>query len=182
MPDKPPRIAARGRPGDSDPPPLPHPDTLFKSKSPASFSQVHFSNTNSSNHYLSSSPTKFLASSPVHFEMNNYDNYDGYPSSNYSNGHQNSSTSPRSYSSSSNGYLPSAQQKYRHSPTKNVVQDLLMYKKFQNGLKPANGRIPFEESIDTTHLDDDESTTSGSYYIENTADDFHHSPVSNVYV
>ena len=140
---------------------------------------------------MSGSPTKFTASSPIHFEMNNYDNYDGYPSNiqkqNHfpSNGPQRGATSPTKFlSNCPDGYLTNSPPKYnhRHSPTKNVVQDLLMYKKFQNGLKPVNGRLLVEESIDTTHHDDDESTTSGSYYIENTVDDYLQSPASNIYV
>ena len=188
LPEKPPRVAARGRTEAPDPPP-PYPDNPFKTKSPVALSPVHFSKASSPSNFVSPSPTKFTASSPIHFEMNNYDNYDNYPSSNQhhfsSNGQQNLSTSPTKFlSTSPNGYPSNSLQKFshRHSPTKNVVQDLLMYKKFQNGLKPANGRIPIEESIDTTHFDDDESTTSGSYYIENTADDLLHLPVSNIYV
>lgn len=70
----------------------------------------------------------------------------------------------------------------RQSPSKNVVQDLLMYKKFQNGLRPPIGRLTVDESVDTTHMDDDGSTTSGSYYIDNTVEDWQHPPVSDIYV
>ncbi|KAL4230321.1 hypothetical protein ACF0H5_010704 [Mactra antiquata] len=70
----------------------------------------------------------------------------------------------------------------RQSPSKSVVQDLLMYKKFQNGLRPPIGRLTVDESVDTTHIDDDGSTTSGSYYIDNTVDDWKHPPVSDIYV
>lgn len=71
----------------------------------------------------------------------------------------------------------------RQSPSKSVVQDLLMYKKFQNGLRLTNGRLTVDESVDTTHVDDDGSTTSGSYYIDNTIEDnWRHPPVSDIYV
>lgn len=69
----------------------------------------------------------------------------------------------------------------RHSPSISVVQDLLMYKKFQNGLRPPNGHIPIDESIDTTQFEDDGSSTSGSYYIDN-PEDWRHAPVSDIYV
>ncbi|XP_045203882.2 putative protocadherin beta-18 [Mercenaria mercenaria] len=70
----------------------------------------------------------------------------------------------------------------RQSPSKNVVQDLLMYKKFQNGLHLPNGRLTVDESVDTTHMDDDGSTTSGSYYIDNTVEDWKNPPVCDIYV
>lgn len=187
IPDKPPRVSARGRNEAPERPP-PCLDNPFKTKSPVPLNSVHFSKAGSPIHFMSPSPTNFTASSPVHFEMNKYDSYDNFPSNNHkfsSNGPQKSTTSPTKFLlNSPDGYLSTSPPKFthRHSPTKNVVQDLLMYKKFQNGLKPANGRIPIEESIDTTHFDDDESTTSGSYYIENTVDDLLHPPVSNIYV
>ena len=70
----------------------------------------------------------------------------------------------------------------RQSPSKNVVQDLLMYKKFQNGLNLPNGRLGVDESVDTTHIDDDGSSTSGSYYIEHPVEDWKNPPVSDIYV
>jgi len=71
----------------------------------------------------------------------------------------------------------------RHSPSKSIVQDLLMYKNFQNGLRHTSRR-PVDESVDTTQFDDDDSTTSGSYYIEQPVDDWKlgHPPVSDIYV
>ncbi|XP_060565651.1 protocadherin-7-like [Ruditapes philippinarum] len=71
----------------------------------------------------------------------------------------------------------------RQSPSKNVVQDLLMYKKFQNGLNLPNGRLTVDESVDTTHIDDG-SSTSGSYYIDPTieVEDWKNPPVSDIYV
>lgn len=190
LPEKPPRVSVRNIP---EPPERPPPciDNPFKTRSPVPLTNVHFSKTGSPNHFMSPSPTKFTASSPIHFEMKGYENYNSYPSNNTEhhylilNGPQKSTTSPTKFlSNSPDGYLTTSPPKlnHRNSPTKNVVQDLLMYKKFQNGLKLANGRVPVEESIDTTHYDDDGSTTSGSYYIENTMDDLGHSPVSDIYV
>lgn len=78
--------------------------------------------------------------------------------------------------------LDSGNSSARHSPSVSVVQDLLMYKKFQSGLRMPNGRLTVDESVDTTQFEDDESTTSGSYYIDNPVEDWRHAPVSDIYV
>ena len=170
-PTKAPKIIARGRSCASDipperPPPLKHnpykmtaypplQNGTLGSKSPVQ-SPVHFSPP--------ISPTLFSTSSPTPCSVNQ------------------------------NRFLPSmspskmtldrghVQQKHVHSPSISVVQDLLMYKKFQNGLRTPNGHMTVDESIDTTQFEGDGSSTSGSYYIDNPPDDWRHPPVSDIYV
>lgn len=119
-------------------------------------SPVHFSPPVSPTHFSTSSPT------PCSVNQNRF-LYSGSPSK----------------VMFDRGHSPT-----RQSPSVSVVQDLLMYKKFQNGLRPPNGHLTIDESVDTTQFDDDGSSTSGSYYIDNPAEDWRHPhpPVSDIYV
>ena len=143
-PPKPPRIIARGRqePLSDSPPERPPPlkSSLYKTTSPVQ-TQHHISHPVSPSRFSTSSPT------PVKRDQNGYDF---------------SMSSKRSQSRSTQPTISP-----RVSPSKNVVQDLLMYKQFQYGLKPTTrGHLTMDESADTTNMeDDDDSTMSGSYYI-----------------
>lgn len=163
---KAPKIIARGRSSASDrppdrPPPLKNNPYMMSSKSPIQNSiktPLHTPTRFSP----PISPTPFSTSSPTPCSVN-----------------QNrfiSSTSPPKL------MLDSGNSSARQSPSVSVVQDLLMYKKFQSGLRMPNGRLTVDESVDTTQFEDDESTTSGSYYIDNPVEDWRHDPVSDIYV
>ncbi|XP_052793042.1 protocadherin beta-6-like [Mya arenaria] len=159
-----PKIIARGHSnGTNMAPERPPPLKNNPYRNMTSPHKMHSATTNMPHLSPPISPVPFITSSPTPCSMN-----------------QNSFiTAP-----SPTKYMTEKLSPTRHSPSKNTVQDLLMYKNFQNGLRHTNRRQIVDESVDTTQFDDDDSTTSGSYYIDNTVEDWKqsHPPISDIYV